>query len=183
MIQWATVLFYFPIKKRRDTEKSRQEGAKARPVWIFLYSENFFPQAALAPPNEKNQNVLSALTNHHCHVLACYFVLQSNAYQKECVSILKIHIAVIARQAERASTAFLPSRLELSLPCPSPADAPASIRPWLALTNPLYSPFPGHFSSLSSCHAHSSSCSKSFGEPIRYSIFEETVKFGKNAPA
>jgi len=62
MIQWATVLFYFPIKKRRDTEKSRQEGAKARPVWIFLYSENFFPQAALAPPNEKNQNVLSALT-------------------------------------------------------------------------------------------------------------------------
>ena len=68
-------------------------------------------------------------------------------------------------------------------PCPSPADAPASIRPWLALTNPLYSPFPGHFSSLSSCHVHSSSCSKSFGEPIRYSIFEETVKFGKNAPA
>lgn len=41
-------------------------------------------------------------------------------------------------------------------PCPSPADAPASIRPWSALTNPLYSPFPGHFSSLSSCHAHSS---------------------------
>ena len=68
-------------------------------------------------------------------------------------------------------------------PCPSPADAPASIRPWLALTNPLYSPFPGHFSFLSSCHAHSSSCSKSFGEPIRYSIFEETVKFGKNTPA
>lgn len=68
-------------------------------------------------------------------------------------------------------------------PCPSPADAPASIRPWLALTNPLYSPFPGHFSFLSSCHAHSSSCSKSFGESIRYSIFEKTVKFGKNAPA
>jgi len=79
-------------------EKSRQGGAKARPVWIFLYSENFFPQAALAPPNEKNQNVLSALTNHHYHALACYFVLQSNAYQKECVSILKIHIAVIALQ-------------------------------------------------------------------------------------
>lgn len=79
-------------------EKSRQGGAKARPVWIFLYSENFFPQAALAPPNEKNQNVLSALTNHHCHALACYFVLQSNAYQKECVSILKMHIAVIALQ-------------------------------------------------------------------------------------
>ena len=54
--------FIFLLKKRRDTEKSRQEGAKARPVWIFLYSENFFPQAALAPPNEKNQNVLSALT-------------------------------------------------------------------------------------------------------------------------
>ena len=79
-------------------EKSRQGGAKARLVWIFLYSENFFPQAALAPPNEKNQNVLSALTNHHYHALACYFVLQSNAYQKECVSILKIHIAVIALQ-------------------------------------------------------------------------------------
>ena len=60
---------------------------------------------------------------------------------------------------------------------------PASIRPRLALTNPLYSPFPGHFSSLSSCHVHSSSCRKSFGEPIRYSIFEKTVKFGKNTPA
>lgn len=68
-------------------------------------------------------------------------------------------------------------------PCPSPADAPASIRPWLALANPLYSPFPGHFSSLSSCHAHPSSYSKSFSEPIRYSIFEKTVKFGKNMPA
>ena len=67
-------------------------------------------------------------------------------------------------------------------PCPSPADAPASIRPWLALANPLYSPFPGHFSSLSSCHVHSSSHSKSFGESIRYSIFEKTVKFGKNVP-
>ena len=68
-------------------------------------------------------------------------------------------------------------------PCPSPADAPASIRPWLALANPLYSPFPGHFSALSSCHVHSSLCSKSFGESIRYSIFEKTVKFGKNIPA
>lgn len=167
-------------------EKSRQGGAKARPVWIFLYSENFFPQAALAPPNEKNQNVLSALTNHHCYVLACYFVLQSNAYQKECVSILKIHIAVIALQfpaSGKSINGISASRLELFYPCPSPADAPASIRPWLALTNPLYSPFPGHFSPLSSCHAHSSSCSKSFGESIRYSIFEETVKFGKNAPA
>lgn len=167
-------------------EKSRQGGAKARPVWIFLYSENFFPQAALAPPNEKNQNVLSALTNHHCHALACYFVLQSNAHQKECVSILKIHIAVIALQfpasgksingiSAKSAGAF--TTLSVS------GRRPASIRPWLALTNPLYGPFPGHFSSLSSCHAHSSSCSKSFGEPIRYSIFEETVKFGKNAPA
>ena len=68
-------------------------------------------------------------------------------------------------------------------PCPSPADAPASIRPWLALANPLYSPFPGHFSALSSCHVHSSLCSKSFGESIRYSIFEKTVKFGKKIPA
>lgn len=68
-------------------------------------------------------------------------------------------------------------------PCPSPADAPASIRPWLALTNPLYSPFPEHFSSLSTYHAHSSSCSKSFSESIRHSIFEETVKSGKNMPA
>lgn len=110
-------IFLFSYKKNAVVwEKSRQGSAKARPVWIFLYSENFFPQAALAPPNEKNQNVLSALTNHHCHVLACYFVLQSNAYQKECVSILKIHITVIARQAERTSPAFLPSRLELLLP-------------------------------------------------------------------
>ena len=96
---------------------------------------------------------------------------------------LKIHIAVIARQAERAYRHFCQVGWSFYYPCPSPADAPASIHPWLALTNPLYSPFPGHSSSLSSCHIHSSSCSKSFGELIRYSIFEETVKFGKNAPA
>ena len=174
-------------------EKSRQGSAKARPVWIFLYSENFFPQAALAPPNEKNQNVLSALTNHHCHVLACYFVLQSNAYQKECVSILKMHIAVIALQFPASGKSINGISAEIPSPLigkPAPeyalprlADAPASIRPWLALANPLYSPFPGHFSSLSSCHVHSSSHSKSFGESIRYSIFEKTVKFGKNSPA
>ena len=67
-------------------------------------------------------------------------------------------------------------------PCPSPADAPASIRPWLALANPLYSPFPEHFSSLSSCHAHSSSCSKSFGESIRHSIFEKLLNPAKMRP-
>ena len=129
-------------------EKSRQGGAKARPVWIFLYSENFFPQAALAPPNEKNQNVLSALTNHHCHVLACYFVLQSNAYQKECVSILKIHIAVIALQFPASGKSIngisAKSAGAFTTPCPSPADAPASIRPWLARINPLRCPFPDH---------------------------------------
>lgn len=64
-------------------------------------------------------------------------------------------------------------------PCPSPADAPASIRPQLALTNPLYSPFPGHPSSLSSCRVHSSSCSKSFGEPIGISFLKKLLNSAK----